>query len=58
MADDLAAALRDAGAGDVADSARLADLTTLRVGGPIGARYAQMVYWGYQARDAWRESMG
>ncbi len=28
------------------------------VGGPIGAWYAQMVYWGYQARDAWRESMG
>ena len=28
------------------------------VGGPIGAWYAQMVYWGYQARDAWRESLG
>lgn len=28
------------------------------VGGPIGAWYAQMVYWAYQARDAWRESLG
>jgi gamma-glutamylputrescine oxidase len=28
------------------------------VGGPLGAWYAQMVYWGYQTRDAWREMWG
>lgn len=37
MASDLVAALERAGATDVADGARLADLTTLRVGGPVGA---------------------
>jgi len=28
------------------------------VGGPLGAWYAQLVYWGYQTRDAWREIWG
>ena len=37
MGDGLVADLRDAGAADVTDGTRLADLTTLRVGGAVGA---------------------
>lgn len=37
MADDLVRALREEGATDVTDGTSLAELTTLRVGGPVGA---------------------
>jgi UDP-N-acetylmuramate dehydrogenase len=37
MAEPVVTALREAGASDVVDGARLSDLTTLGVGGPVGA---------------------